>query len=175
MPESNHDAPAVEALGPSRRVMLCTLVAAPTLPALAACGGGVSYPDPIVETGGGDDAAAETAPGSCPAATNVGAATSFAVGAYKRAGSSQDPFIVGRDAGGLYAFSALCTHQYCTVSLRSAGASSCGCHGATFDANGRVTRGPASSPLPNYQTTICEGNVFVDTSQEVPIGTRVQG
>ena len=55
----------------------------------------------IVETGGGDDAAAETAPGSCPAATNVGAATSFAVGAYKRAGSSQDPFIVGRDASAL--------------------------------------------------------------------------
>ncbi len=175
MSESNRDPSLPGAKQPSRRVVLCTLAAVPALPALAACGGGTSYPDLIVETGGGDDAGDETTPGSCPTSTNVGLASAIAVGAYKKAGSSSKPFIVGRDAGGLYAFSALCTHELCTVTLRTAGATYCACHGATFDANGGVTRGPASRPMPNYLTTICDGNVFVDPTQTVPMGTRVQG
>ncbi len=43
----------------------------------------------------------------------------------------------------------VCTHQSCTVSNIDAGSSQfvCPCHGSRFDFNGKVTKGPASSPL----------------------------
>lgn len=53
------------------------------------------------------------------------------------------------EAGTYKAFSAVCTHQQCTVDKVANGTISCPCHGATFSAaNGSVTGGPAPSPLP---------------------------
>jgi Rieske Fe-S protein len=52
------------------------------------------------------------------------------------------------DAGDFKAFSAICTHQGCTVSDGSDGVIPCTCHGSQFSlADGSVVQGPATRPL----------------------------
>ena len=56
------------------------------------------------------------------------------------------------------AFSAICTHQGCTVSAIANGTINCPCHGSKFNiADGTVAGGPAPKPLPAEQITV-EGN-----------------
>ncbi|MFE9599953.1 Rieske (2Fe-2S) protein [Streptomyces hokutonensis] len=56
------------------------------------------------------------------------------------------------------AFSAVCTHQGCTVSAIANGTINCPCHGSKFNiADGTVAGGPAPKPLPAEQITV-EGN-----------------
>ena len=51
-------------------------------------------------------------------------------------------------AGSFQAFTAVCTHQGCTVSSVSGGTVNCPCHGSKFSiANGSVVTGPAASAL----------------------------
>ena len=51
-------------------------------------------------------------------------------------------------AGSFEAFTAICTHQGCTVSSVSGGTVNCPCHGSKFSiANGSVVTGPAASAL----------------------------
>lgn len=51
-----------------------------------------------------------------------------------------------RDNSGFYAFSLVCTHLGCTVTV-NAGRLSCPCHGSEFDRQGRVLKGPADRAL----------------------------
>lgn len=53
---------------------------------------------------------------------------------------------VGRDEGGLYALSAVCTHLGCIVREEGAGFA-CPCHGSRYDDDGRVVDGPAPRGL----------------------------
>ncbi len=63
--------------------------------------------------------------------------------------------VVVRDADGVHAFSAVCTHQGCLVSTVSNGSISCPCHGSVFDAaTGQVTQGPATQPLPKVAVQV---------------------
>lgn len=81
--------------------------------------------------------------------------------------------ILGRDAGGLYAMSASCTHQGCAVSV-SGTALNCPCHGSAFDANGAVTRGPAASPLRHFLVTLApDGTITIDPTMPVAANIRV--
>jgi Rieske Fe-S protein len=51
-------------------------------------------------------------------------------------------------AGSFEAFTAVCTHQGCTVSSVSGGTINCPCHGSKFSiTNGSVVTGPAASAL----------------------------
>lgn len=51
-------------------------------------------------------------------------------------------------AGSFKAFTAVCTHQGCTVGSISGGAIHCPCHGSAFSIkDGSVVNGPAASPL----------------------------
>ena len=76
--------------------------------------------------------------------------------------------IVGRDAGGYYAFSAICTHESNTLEFREpsactaptgctsismTGLTRCPVHFSRFDANGAVIVGPAAAPLPPMPVT----------------------
>ncbi len=77
-----------------------------------------------------------------------------------------------RDVQGVYAISAICTHLGCIVD-RSAERFTCPCHGSEFDAEGRVTKGPAPSPLKWVEVSIDpSGDLVVDMQAEVPPGSR---
>jgi Rieske Fe-S protein len=69
--------------------------------------------------------------------------------------------VLTRDtAGKVHAFSAVCTHQGCTVAL-SGGVLQCPCHGSRFAAaTGAVLQGPAARPLPPIAVVVRNGGVY---------------
>lgn len=83
---------------------------------------------------------------------------------------------VGRDSGGFYAMSAICTHAGCVLEDNSetiAAGLSCPCHGSTFDGDGNVTRGPAHAALQHFQVSVAsDGSVSVDCSKPVAADVR---
>jgi Rieske Fe-S protein len=61
----------------------------------------------------------------------------------------------------VHAFSAVCTHQGCTVGSVDGGSILCPCHGSRFDAQtGAVTAGPATRPLAAVPIVVRNGTVF---------------
>jgi Rieske Fe-S protein len=61
----------------------------------------------------------------------------------------------------VHGFSAVCTHQGCTVGSVSGGAIVCPCHGSQFNAQtGAVIAGPAPRPLPKVAVVVRNGNVY---------------
>lgn len=59
------------------------------------------------------------------------------------------------------AFSAICTHQGCTVNEVSGGTINCFCHGSRFDAaTGAPVAGPAKAPLEQFAVTVRDNAVF---------------
>ena len=64
--------------------------------------------------------------------------------------------------GTFKAFTAVCTHQGCTVASVANGTISCPCHGSTFSAaDGSVTGGVAPAPLASIPVTVAGTTVFV--------------
>ena len=84
--------------------------------------------------------------------------------------------VVARDAGGVYAMSAVCTHAGCLLddgAATIAAGLSCPCHGSKFDGDGAVTAGPARAALQHYAVTVsADGSIVVDGGQPVSAGTR---
>lgn len=52
------------------------------------------------------------------------------------------------------AFSAICTHQGCTVGDVQGGTINCPCHGSKFSTDGSVVNGPATTPLPPREVVV---------------------
>lgn len=78
------------------------------------------------------------------------------------------------DADGFSVISAICTHLGCIVAATPEGFE-CPCHGSRFATDGRVTQGPAPSPLTWYEVSQApDGTMIVDTRKTVPVGTRFQ-
>jgi len=76
---------------------------------------------------------------------------------YQFALSNGTPAVLFRTKTGVFAYSAICTHQGCTVSYYpSAKTLACPCHGAQFDpfANGNAVQGPAGDPLSSVKVKI---------------------
>jgi nitrite reductase/ring-hydroxylating ferredoxin subunit len=73
----------------------------------------------------------------------------------------QEGIVLARSAGGqVHAFSAVCTHQGCTVGV-SGRTLACPCHGSVFNLDtGAVLHGPAARPLPSIQVSVRNGEVF---------------
>ncbi|WP_254721688.1 FAD-dependent oxidoreductase [Kovacikia minuta] len=75
------------------------------------------------------------------------------------------------------ALSLTCTHQGCTVQPDTKGEFHCPCHGAVFDADGRVLRGPAQRDLPRFKVLqqTEERLQLVALQPEPLVGGRGQG
>ncbi|MEU4346600.1 Rieske (2Fe-2S) protein [Streptomyces sp. NPDC023838] len=64
------------------------------------------------------------------------------------------------EAGSFKAFSAICTHQGCTVKDVSEGTINCPCHGSKYRvADASVAAGPAPRPLPAERITVENGSI----------------
>jgi Rieske Fe-S protein len=142
----------------TRRTVLLATGATGAVALVAACGGGgddngsAATSSPTgQETAGGETAGQETA-GRDLAATDeipVGGGKIF---------KEEEVVVTQPEQGRFKAFSAICTHQRCTVASVSDGTINCVCHGSKFDiADGSVAHGPATRPLPAEKITV-EGN-----------------
>lgn len=126
------------------------------LQATAAAGVAACGPSGSMMTGDGGSMG-----GFRPSGFTVG---DLAVGEVK--GNDLLPFFVARDAGGIYAYSNVCTHQQCPLNLPNAmGISDCSCrHGSTFDSVGTlVTRATSGAAVAN-QTNLPHYAVQLDGS-----------
>jgi len=91
-------------------------------------------------------------------AINVGATHNF----ISKAGT---PAVLFRTKTGVFAYSAVCTHQGCTVAFDSASKNlQCACHGAVFDPfdDAKVVTGPTNQPLAKIKVTT-EGAWIVES------------
>jgi nitrite reductase/ring-hydroxylating ferredoxin subunit len=75
--------------------------------------------------------------------------------------SGQPAVLVHLQSGEFAAYSAICTHQQCTVAYRN-GQLACPCHGSVFDpaSGAEVVNGPAQLPLPEIPVEVRGGEVF---------------
>ena len=76
--------------------------------------------------------------------------------------TGQQSVLVHLESGEFAAYSAVCTHQACTVAYKD-GKLACPCHGSVFDAaNGAaVLNGPANRALPRVRVEVRKGKVFL--------------
>ncbi len=111
------------------------------------------------------------ASGTCPAGVMpVGRPEDFALDTPRLVNSGT--FVI-RDARGLYAMSATCTHRGCTVAPVASGFR-CPCHSATFDRNGAVTGGPAPTALEHYaMCVLADGRLGIAFGEIVAADVRL--
>ena len=118
-------------------------------------GGGGSNESPGKKTGGGSKGA-QASSGQAIARTSEVAPGS----AVEFRNSGQPAVLVHLRSGAFVAYSAVCTHQQCTVAYKN-GQLACPCHGSVFDpANGgQVVSPPANRPLPEIPVEVRGGEV----------------
>ncbi|OHV35706.1 hypothetical protein BCD49_22070 [Pseudofrankia sp. EUN1h] len=75
---------------------------------------------------------------------------------------SDSKIVLTRTSGNdVHAFSAVCTHQGCTVAKVANGTIDCPCHGSKFDVStGAPVAGPAPSPLKSVAVTVRDNAIF---------------
>jgi cytochrome b6-f complex iron-sulfur subunit len=144
--------------GPTRRAVLAGSGAGAALAALAACGG----TPPSGTRGGTDDVADEGTGGGAGVAAGQVLARTDDVPVGGAVGVTVDGaqlLVTQPEEGTFAAFSAVCTHQACTVAPGE-GELVCPCHASRYDlATGEVLGGPAPSPLPEVDVTVESGEV----------------
>lgn len=128
--------------GPTRRTILIATGATGAAALVASCG----------DSGGTGDSAPSLSPGQELATTSdipVGGGTIF---------KNEEVVVTQPKDGEFKAFSAICTHQRCTVATVSDGTINCTCHGSKFNiTDGSVANPPATRPLPEKKITV-DGN-----------------
>ncbi|CAL9317803.1 Rieske (2Fe-2S) protein [Streptomyces sp. SudanB182_2057] len=118
-----------------------------------------SPPSPAAEGGAGETspAAREAAPAGAPLARTAdipeGGGKVF---------EDRKIVVTQPEKGRFKAFSAVCTHQGCTVTQVTDGTILCPCHSSRFRiTDGSVTAGPATRPLTEEQVMVHENSVYL--------------
>jgi nitrite reductase/ring-hydroxylating ferredoxin subunit len=143
----------------SRRMMLRgATVGGVALPFLAACGGGDSASSSDDATSSAGPSPSEASP-SEEASGGGAAAGTIAVADVPVGGGTvvkaEKVVVVQPTAGDFKAFSAVCTHQGCTVGKVEDGEIVCPCHGSHFSIeDGSPVAGPAQKPLEAKTATV---------------------
>ena len=109
--------------------------------------------------GGGSDKGSKAASSSNQAA--IAAESDVAPGGAVKFKDAGSPAVLVRlENGDFVAYSAVCTHQGCTVAYKK-GQLACPCHGSVFDpADGAaVIAGPAPKPLPEIPVKVENGDI----------------
>ena len=78
-------------------------------------------------------------------------------------------FYLIADAAGIYAVTAVCTHNGCLVLLEEGKSFGCPCHDSEYDLQGAVVQGPAKLPLQHFFVAESRpgGPLIVDLSRTV--------
>ncbi|GAA3238665.1 Rieske (2Fe-2S) protein [Nonomuraea helvata] len=130
----------------SRRTVIAGVGAGGLALALTACGGSAETTQPAA--GGSASQSGALAGGTLAKTADipVGGGTVF---------KDQKIVVTQPTSGEFKAFSAVCTHNGCTVGNVSDGVIVCPCHGSKFAiADGSVKHGPADKPLPAQQIKV---------------------
>ncbi|MFJ3775086.1 Rieske (2Fe-2S) protein [Streptomyces sp. NPDC090075] len=135
--------------GSTRRTVLATGAAALAV----GCAGCSNYNDNSGSSSSGESTAGAAA-GTALARTSEipeGGGTVF---------KDQKVVVTQPTKGEFKAFSAICTHQGCTVNRVADGTIDCPCHGSKFKiADGAVAHGPATRPLPAKAITVSGNSI----------------
>ncbi|MFM9612311.1 Rieske (2Fe-2S) protein [Streptomyces sp. V2] len=124
-----------------RTVLLTSLMTTSAVALTAACGGS-------------DDDKDSSSSGGTPGTTDLAKTSDIPVGGGK-VFTDQKVVVTQPVKGEFKAFSAVCTHQGCTVAKVADGTIDCPCHQSRFGiADGAVKGGPAPRPLPAKEITV---------------------
>ncbi|MEU6713260.1 Rieske (2Fe-2S) protein [Nonomuraea sp. NPDC046802] len=122
--------------------------------AISACGGGSD----TAQTSGGTESGAPQAGASQSSAPQAGGALAKTADIPVGGGTifkDQKIVVTQPTSGQFKAFSAVCTHNGCTVGSVENGVIVCPCHNSKFGiADGAVTDGPADKPLPAQEIKV---------------------
>ncbi|HYS08744.1 MAG TPA: Rieske (2Fe-2S) protein [Myxococcales bacterium] len=92
---------------------------------------------------------------------------------------SAAPAAIGRDSGGIYAMTLVCTHEGCDIRTSQGGSVTptrihCGCHGSEYNGQGAVLLGPSTRPLNHLQVTAdATGALTIHGDMVVPANARL--
>jgi len=110
----------------------------------------------------------KSAAASSSGPVEVGVTADFPAGQAKVVSVNDKPVIViNNKAGGLKAYSAICTHLGCIVSWNDRkGAIMCPCHDGYFNpVTGAVVSGPPPKPLASFEVIQRDGKVLIGKQQ----------
>ena len=143
----------------TRRAVLGGVAAVGAGAVLAACGSD----EPTSSTGGGDSTAdSGSGGGDAPAGGEIGTTADVPVGG-GTVFQKQKIVVTQPTEGDFKAFTAVCTHQGCTVGAVNGDTIQCNCHGSQYNAtDGKVKKGPAPKALAPKKITV-EGDKLIVT------------
>jgi Rieske Fe-S protein len=146
---------------PDRRSFVLTVAAAA---AAYACSGCASSGSGAARDQVDDEVVAAKGP------VDVGPASNFSSpGVSTQYAKSGGIFLVN-NAGRLTAISSVCTHRHCLLSYKG-NELRCPCHGSRFALDGRIVKGPATKPLPEFAiATGPDNHLIVDKSRPLAPG-----
>ena len=148
----------------TRRTVLATGAAALAVGCVG-CGGNKTASSSSPSEPASSPGESSSSPGETPMApggTALGKTSDIPVGGGK-VFKEQKVVVTQPAKGDFKAFSAICTHQGCTVNQVAAGTIDCPCHGSKYRiADGSVAHGPATKALPP-KTIKVEGNSILLT------------
>jgi Rieske Fe-S protein len=132
---------------------------APTAPPATAPAPAPTAPAPTVPASSAPTAPASSAPPQPPQNALAKVADIPAGGGVIL--KEQNVVLTKDQSGKVCMFSAICTHQGCSVTAVEGGTINCPCHGSKFDAtSGEPVAGPAKKPLPAVAFEQRDGAIF---------------